>query len=172
MKSPGIMMVLTALFFVVVQVIKEVQVGYRFERDYYSQWELSDRASTIKAKREKLTIFLDSLSKSKEFADHNAVWLKTDANSFENNLAALRTLVVRLEEIQNMPTDSFQYNTAIQQITAQEQGEAKAMMAVFSGCYALENFPTTWSWICGVAWLGIIALAASGFGLVLWSLDI
>jgi hypothetical protein len=167
MKTAGIVMFLLASFFTIVQTTKEVQVRYRFERDYKSQWELSDRASTIKAKREKLTIFLDNLSKSKDFADHDAVWLKTDANSFENNLTALRTLVARLDEIQNMPTDSFQYNTAIQQITAQEQGEARAMMEVFSGCYALENFPTTWGWISVIVWALIVIGGIGGIGIII-----
>ena len=46
-----------------------------------------------------------------------------------------------------MDPSSFQYNTAIEQITKQEQGEASAMSGVLYGCYALQSYPLGWGWI-------------------------
>jgi hypothetical protein len=98
-----------------------------------------------------------------KFSSHNALFLKTDDNSFSKNLEALRTLNTRLEELSKMDPNSFQYNTAIQQITQQEQGEAGAMLNVFEGCYYLSNYPVVWGWIgcvlgvvlCSIGFLGI-----------------
>lgn len=43
-----------------------------------------------------------------------------------------------------MDANSFQYNTAIQQITQQEQGEAIDMLSVFQGCWYKENYILLW----------------------------
>ena len=101
-----------------------------------------------------------------DFANHNAVWLKTPNNSFQANLEALKTLSARLGEIQEMKPTSFEYNTAIHQITAQEQGEAKAMMGVFCGCYALTNYLAVWGWIGGI--IGVTECLLIFLGVVVW----
>ena len=164
MRTTGVVFILASVVLLGMLVIKSIQADFYFERDYGSQWQLADRASTIKAKRDKLTEFVWRLRHSDEFSDHNAVFLDTDANSFDRNVEVLDTLVKRLDEIQTMPVDSFQYNTAIQQITAQEQGEAHAMMNVFDGCYRLHNYPLAWSWI--LAWSIVVALVMLTIGVL------
>jgi hypothetical protein len=69
-----------------------------------------------------------------------------------------------LDEIQKMNVASFEYQTAIQQITAQEQGEAQAMLEVFSGIWWKNNYIFLWEWIAGLEVVFCIFLIA--FGLV------
>jgi len=118
----------------------KVMAEYTFTNQYSNYWNLADKSSTLKAKKDYIDKYVQALEtgyKEKRFANHDAVWLKTPDNEFASNLAALKTLADRLGEIQNMDPSSFQYNTAIEQITKQEQGEARAMSEVLYGCYAL-----------------------------------
>lgn len=112
-------------------------------------------------------LFLASLERgyaTGSFATNNAYWLKTPNNSFDSNLNALKTLAQRLDEIQTMKTDSFEYQTAIQQITAQEQGEATALISSFEGCYFLACYPIAWEWIgFAIVLSGIISIVAGFF---------
>lgn len=72
--------------------------------------------------------------------------LQTSDNNFSTNVIVLGTLVDRLKEIQGMNPNSFEYNTAIQQITAQEQGEAHRMLLVFEHCWDMASYPIMWGW--------------------------
>jgi len=81
----------------------------------------------------------------------NVIQLSQEWAYFQGQKEALETLSRRLTEIQNMNPSSFEYNTAIQQITAQEQGEANAMLSEFKGCYLLNNYTLIWGWIGGIA---------------------
>lgn len=66
-----------------------------------------------------------------------------------------------------MKPSSFEYNTAIQQITAQEQGDSKAMMGVISGCYELAGYPAVWKWIGGIIiTVELLLIFVGGFLLV------
>ena len=62
-----------------------------------------------------------------------------------------------------MNPSSFEYNTAIQQITGQEMGEAHKMIEVFESCYFLASHPSAWNWIGGT--LICICLVLVAFGL-------
>lgn len=137
----------------------DTKANYKFEKDYMSNWTLAEKSSTLEAKSVYLSKFLDSLKGGYEngnFSSHNALFLKTDDNSFSKNLEALETLNSRLKEISTIDPNSFQYNTAIQQITAQEQGEAWAMLDVFEGCYYMSNYPYLWGWI-GMGLFGVFS---------------
>ena len=142
--------------------------NYTFEKQYSQLWQLADKSSTIPAKQEYITKFLNALKAGKEkgaFSDYNAVWLRTPNNNFDANVKALETLSGRLIEIQNMDPTSFQYNTAIEQITKQEQGEAHAMIAVFQGCYDYANYFSVWHWVGGLLIVfSIVALVGGAIG--------
>ncbi len=136
--------------------------GYHFENDYYQKWELSDKSSTITAKAKYVGEFIAALESGQErgeFASNSVMFLHTPNNSFSENLKALKTLSNRLNEIEGMDPTSFQYNTAIQQITQQEQGEAGSMIRVFYDCYTIKNYLIIWGWVGGnltiIALLGI-----------------
>lgn len=69
-----------------------------------------------------------------------------------------------------MDANFFQYNTAIQQITQQEQGEAIDMLSVFQGCWYKENYILLWDWIgCTQIIFSIIILA---FGIIVWLMNL
>ena len=140
-------------------IISNIRASYHYERDISSSWELANKASTIETKYIYISKFVDIIKENKEkFATHNAIWLETPNNSFDNNLAMLETLKDRLNTIKGMNPNSFEYQTAIQQITAQEQGEAHNMLNVFEGCYFLNNYMLLWGWIGGI----IVVILALG----------
>jgi hypothetical protein len=121
--------------------------NYKYEKTISSYWNLADKASTIDQK----IIYMDKFVKALESAGltgkYNAVWLETSDNSFDKNLEAVKSLQSRLHEIKSLDPKTFEYNTAINQITAQEQGEAKEMLSVFEGVWNKENYTLIWNWI-------------------------
>lgn len=165
------------MLFLIYQIRAQIMASYRVEKNYTQLWELADKSSTISAKQKYIAQFVYALElgySKGDFTSYNAIWLETPNNSFEVNLKALKTLSERLDEIQEMKPSSFEYNTAIQQITAQEQGEAKAMLNVIIGCYELKNYPAIWGWIGGtilaVALLLIVVGAiACVVGAIAWT---
>lgn len=163
----GIILVMLAIVWGVIGIISSVRAGYTFERDYLSQWTLADKSSTIAAKSQYITAFVGNLESNKNnFASHNAIFLQTPDNSFDKNVQALITLRDRLKDIEKMDPKSFEYNQAIQQVTAQEQGEAHSLISVIQGCYYLENYKMVWEWIAVVSWISIIILAIFGAVLI------
>jgi hypothetical protein len=127
--------------------LTKVYANWKFNNQYLYAWNLADKSSTLEAKAKYIDEFVSSLQSNKEqFAQNNAVFLKTKDNSFDYNLQALISLRDRLDEIKTMPKDSFQYQTAIEQITKQEQGEAFQLMEVIEGCYFLQSFNFLWLW--------------------------
>jgi len=150
-----------------IQLRENIVAEYHYEKTYAQLWQLADKSSTIPAKQDYIKQFVTALKDGKskgEFADNNAVFLKTPNNSFDANLKALETLSLRLTEIQNMNPSSFEYNTAIQQITAQEQGEAHQMLSEFQGCYNLNSYSLVWGWIGGIYicfWLICLTVSAA-----------
>ena len=149
-KIVGTIIICFGLFLLSTLIYQSVVGEYSYQKNYKQLWTLADRSSTIAAKHEYLSKFYNALRTGRvqnKFSDNDACWFKTPANEFDANLEALHTLVNRLAEIKTMDPNSFQYNTAIQQITAQEQGEAKEMLDVFYGCYFLAGYPLVWGWI-------------------------
>lgn len=158
MKKPLFIIFVIAAIFGITQLVCDAIGSWRFEKDYLQHWNLADKSSTLEAKQKFVQTFVASLEfgfMEGEFSTHNALFLKTPNNEFQANLEAVRTLAKRLDEIQDMDPNSFEYNTAIQQITAQEQGEAERLLSVFKGCYFLHNYIICWEWI-GVT-LGVLS---------------
>jgi uncharacterized protein YqgV (UPF0045/DUF77 family) len=128
-------------------IITNIKGNYEYEKQYLSLWNLADKASTIPQKSDYINKFVQSLERSGLNGEYNAVFLKTLDNSFDKNLEAIKSLQKRLVEIQGMDVTSFAYQTAIQQITQQEQGEAHNMLSVFKGVWWKSNHPFLWDWI-------------------------
>lgn len=135
---------IVSFVFLAVFSVSGCYTDYVYERDYLCHWNLADKSSTIVAKKQHMENFYNALNKSEIFASHNALIFKTDDNSYVKNMDALKTLVNRLTEIEEMSPSSFEYNTAIQQITTQEEGEADSMLSTISGCWFLENHLLFW----------------------------
>ncbi|PIZ50423.1 hypothetical protein COY27_07110 [Candidatus Woesearchaeota archaeon CG_4_10_14_0_2_um_filter_33_13] len=145
MKKIGIILVVVGLLFAILRGIFHFYVNYQYENEIQSYWEMSDRASTISQKSEYLDKFVLALSKQNLDGTHDAIFYHTAKNSFTENMKALKSLQRRLHQITTMDENSFAYQTAIQQITEQEQGEALEMLHVFVRCWEKENHYTTWN---------------------------
>ena len=146
---------LMAVFFTVLifyRGVREVLNKYEYSRTIKSYWDLSVKASTLEKKSEYLDQFVEGL-KAANLSGNNAVFLKTPDNSYEQNFVALTSLQTRMHEINEMNPKSFEYQLAIGQITAQEQGEAGKMLSQFEGIWYLNRHPTYWKWFDTIFWL-------------------
>lgn len=165
-KVLGWLLLITAIVLFGVGVIMSVVAEYNYDKYYASYWSLADKSSTLEAKSVYIGQFVDKLNNSRlGFADYDAVFLKTPDNSFDKNFEALVSLRDRLHTISQMNESDFAYQTAIQQITAQEQGQATEMLTVFKGCYYLRSYPFLWNWYMLIV-MGLICL----LGLTGWFL--
>lgn len=162
MKKQGIIYISVGAIWVVIMIFFATIGNYHYERDYESYWNLAEKASTIQQKAVYINKFVTGFKNKGFEGDHNAVFFKTPNNSFDKNLEALQSLKIRLDEIQKMNVASFEYQTAIQQITAQEQGEAQAMLEVFYGIWWKNNYIFLWDWIAVVEVFFCIFLIAVG----------
>lgn len=161
MKKTITVTLLTIALLWIVSVISAFTANYKFQSDYLSDWILADKSSTLEAKSEYIDKFVENLQigeQSGDFSSHGAFFLKNDSNSFSENLKALKTLQSRLHEVKSMDPSNFEYNNAIQQITAQEQGEASEMIDVFSESYAIKNYPLGSTGLGSIGFVASIAL--------------
>jgi hypothetical protein len=147
MKIIGIVLLLIGLVLLISQIGSWMLANNQYKNEIYNYWSLADKASTIDAKSQYINKFVEALDNSGLKGKYNAVYLKNPDNSFDKNLEMLKTLQTRLYEIKTMNVSSFEYQQAISQITAQEQGEAKNMLDVFEGVWYLENHTWIWDWI-------------------------
>ena len=141
----------------------EIKANYRYQNEILSYWELADRASTIAQKSDYVDKFVAALEKT-NLEGHNAIVFPTPQNSLRANFEALQSLQSRLHEIKTMDPKSFEYQTAIQQITQQEQGEAHAMLDNLYGGWLLHNgYWYCWQWISLLIVAGWIIIGFSAF---------
>lgn len=169
MKIFSIILVLISSFILGLDIYNGIVSDYKYEKDYASYWNLADKASTISKKAEGIDKFVTALENSNLKGKYNAIYLTTPDNSFDKNFEAIKSLQLRLHEIEKMDITSFQYQTAIQQITQQEQGEAKEMLSVFRGIWGKDNYPLIWNWIGTIQILLFIILLF--IGIFIWSND-
>ncbi len=142
---------------------------YTYKKNVSSYWDLADKSSTISGKAIHIDCFVEALSKENLYGEYNALIFKTPNNSFDKNFDALKSLQKRLYEIKDMDISSFGYQTAIQQITEQEQGGADEMLKTLRGIWFKVNFPIVWLLYCfGLVILGIILIVG---GWILYELD-
>jgi len=135
-------------------------VEYTFDKIALSYWKLADKSSTLEAKSYYIDKFVESLENLK-FSEYNAIFFKTPNNNVRKNLETLKTLQNRLKKAKQMDVNSFEYQKAIEQITAQEQGEAKGMIDTIKGGWKLANYPLFWKPIfvficCLISLIGVI----------------
>jgi hypothetical protein len=162
MRTFGIILIVLASFVLALDITFGVYGNYQVNRDVFSYWSLADKASTIPQKSEYIDKFVSALESKGYEGTYNAIIFTTPDNSFDRNLEALKSLQLRLHEVETMDVTSFQYQTAIQQITAQEQGEAHAMLCVFKGIWWKNNYFFLWDWICSVQVLLMVIIIITG----------
>jgi hypothetical protein len=160
MKTAAWILAVVLFVLTVVMIRGRIVADWEYESTISAPWLLADKASTIPQKTKYIDQFVANLEGLHLNDEHSAIFLTTPNNSFGENLAQLKTLRVRLHEIEKMDVTSFQYQTAMQQITAQEQGEAKNMLSVFEGTWIKAHFWYVWNWIGGVI-VVLLSLAAS-----------
>lgn len=137
----GTILIVLGILFCISCIYSGVTSSYEYNNKFGYLWEMSDRSSTLSAKEQYISQFVDALNSSRQqFADNGNLFFQTSATSFDSNFKAVITLGDRLREVGQMDPTSFQYNTAIEQITAQEQGQADDMIHVFRNCYSLKNY--------------------------------
>ena len=169
MKTIGIVLFIATTLLLIANVYNEIYGNYEYSKKFESSWNLADKASTIPQKAKYVDNFIQAIEGGGFTGKFNAIFMETPDNSFDENLKAVKSLQGRLHEIYTMDVTSFQYQTAIQQITAQEQGEAKAMLHVFEGIWWKENHFWLWNWVGGINWtLAIILLFV---GAIIWMED-
>jgi hypothetical protein len=149
-KTIGIILTIVSTLFLIIDIGIGIVGHYKLEKDIFSYWNIADKSSTIEKKSEYVDKFVEALEKEQFQGQYNALILTTTDNSYDYNFIALKSFQDRLREIQNMDIKSFEYQTAIQQITEQEQGGAAPMLAVFRGLWWKENHIIVWNWIGGV----------------------
>jgi len=161
-KEIGIFLVILSLFLMGVIIVQAVKANYAYDRDIRSYWNLADKSSTIVKKLEYIDKFVKALESGNFEGKYNALFFNTLDNSFDKNLEALKSLQGRLYEIQKMDILSFQYQSAIQQITEQEQGEAYKMLKVFYSIWYKENHFFLWEWIEIINWIFTVIIFVVG----------
>jgi len=135
------------VLYLVIASVSLISIDYAYSNEFESHWNLGVKASTIQLKRENIKKFYDNIISHKhQFRDSSAVFMRTPDNSLDQNLVALKSLVDRLDKISGMDENSLAYQTAMQQITGQEQDEASSMLRVFERCYA-QNKSILFSWL-------------------------
>jgi hypothetical protein len=115
MKTVGIGLFLVGLVIAGAYLSYQIVGYYGWKNTVYSYWTLSDRSSTLAAKETNITSRVGALG---DLSGSAALIFKTPQNDCQNNIAAVKTLQSRLTELEGMDESSFQYQTAIQQITA------------------------------------------------------
>lgn len=155
-KIIGWLLVLLGVIFTGVLIFNFVWANYQYSSTIESNWNLADKASTISQKSDYIDKFVLALQNSGLQGQNDALIFFTPNNSFDQNFQAIQSLQSRLHEIKTMDESSFAYQTAIQQITAQEQGQADDMLAVFSGSWYKVHHYLLWNpWIV-LGWIIII----------------
>jgi hypothetical protein len=170
MRTIGIIIALIGLGSCSLQIRQTLRADYNWQNNYANHWYLADKSSTIEAKQKQIKLFVNSLEEGNrvgQFASHDALIYQTPNNDFRSNITALETLSQRLDEIKTMNPASWEYQTAIHQITEQEQGEAHDMLDVFRGSYRLAVYPWVWDYL-GLLY-GSIEFLVFAFGLGLFS---
>jgi hypothetical protein len=151
-KLFGSLVITGALIGGVFFVIENVRADYEWQSAYGALWDLGVKAATIDKKSEYIDKFVAALDKSGLAGTNNSLFFPTENKGFDANMDALKSLQGRLHAIQKMDESSFQYQSAIQQITSQEQDEATDMLDVLSGSWMKVHHYYLWNpwWGLGI----------------------
>lgn len=166
-KLVGALIIIGSLIGAGFFIAANVRAGYEWTTEYGSQWALSVKASTIAQKAEYVDKFVGALDKSGLEGSNDAVWYFTPNNSFDENMKALKSLQKRLHDISGMNENDFAYQSAIQQITAQEQDDNGEVLSVLFGCWQKVHHPYLWNpfWCIGI-FIGLFLLFIIGISVM------
>lgn len=161
MKKIGIFLIVVGSILLISLFTFAVIGSYQLKKEITSYWYLANKYSTAAKKLEYIDLFVQKLENSNLKGKYDAIILKTPDNSFDLNLEALKSLQIRLHEIKNMNVSSFEYQTAMHQITEQER-EATSMISELKGVWLKENYPLLWGWIAFIQVLSYLGFVIIG----------
>lgn len=162
MKAITIFSLLASIVFMSVRLYyKTIVIPNEYENSVTKNWVLADRSSTIEDKSKYIDLFDQDLQKANLMGTYANLFANNPTTEFYPNYLALVTLKNRLKEIQQMNPNSFEYQTALHQITEQEQGQASNMLQVFYDCWMRVNHYTYWSplWVFFCVVVQVVLLA-------------
>lgn len=154
-------MAVLAVLFGIGMIVSDVKANYEYERTVSGLWDLSVKASTLELKSQYLDKFVAAVD-SAHLSGNDAIVFKTPANDVGLNITALKSLQQRMHEIRGMDVQSFQYQQAISQITAQEQEGATEMLSVIEGAWFLNHHFWLWGWVELLVFLALIVAVIMG----------
>jgi hypothetical protein len=156
MRKPSRLLFAFTFVFAIVWIIYEVQANYEYDNTIGSYWSLGVKASTLQQKSAYLDQYVAALSHAHLEGTYDAAFLQTPDNSYDQNMVALLSLQGRMHQIQGIDESSFAYQTAMAQITGQEQGQADHLTSTFEGCWFYRNNTLLWGWHDVLVWLAMI----------------
>lgn len=162
MKQTGFLLIILCIVFISIRSCHRLNAEAEYNTKIGSNWELGERASTISQKKEYIHNYADALKASNLTGLNANLIYETPDASFDNNMIALQSLCDRLDSIATMDEGSFEYQTAIQQITQQEQAEAGAMTEVFYDCWLREYHYSFWNIAIRVTFIFIQVILGLG----------
>jgi hypothetical protein len=143
---------------IVLYIVFGIISNNKYDTEFGANWQLSKKTATIEQKSVYIDKFVQDIEKGGFGGKFDAIFNPNDNNSYEQNLIALKTLQQRLHELKSLPMTSFDYNTALQQLSEQQGDISSNMIYTFSGIWYKEHYILLWNWICFVGVIFFIIL--------------
>lgn len=145
MKITGTLLIIAGILFAIFRGYNHfIAIPAEYDQQIGSHWYMFDESSTIEDKSKHMDEYIVAVEKADMSSNSGILQLKP-SNSLYLNLNALKSLRGRLNQIKGMDANSFEYQTAIQQITEQEaQGDA---VKVIQSCWEKENYYSYYNWM-------------------------
>lgn len=94
--------------------------SYEYDKQVGDYFELSDRASDVQIKAQYFNKYVDALERNGLTQGQSSIFFQRPTSDLANNYQVAKSLQSRLDNITKMNPKSFEYQTAMQQITLQE----------------------------------------------------
>ena len=142
----------------VVLSVSTYMASFPYKKNVESHLGMADDASTAALKLEHLLEYKKSVLKVVKGDDARLIF-KTPQTKKAAQIAILDSLIDRVSTTAKMKTDSFEYQTAMNQITGQEfSGTIDSTNKMFFSMYARQNGWNAYMWMDGI-WLTILLIA-------------
>jgi hypothetical protein len=140
--------------------VSTYMASFPYKQNVESYLGMADDASTAALKLEHLLEYKKSVLKMVKGDDARFIF-KTPQTKKAAQMAILDSLIDRVSTTAKMKTDSFEYQTAMNQITGQEfEGTINSTNQMFFSMYERQNGWNSYLWMDGF-WL-VILLAVLG----------
>jgi uncharacterized membrane protein SpoIIM required for sporulation len=142
----------------VVLSVSTYMASFPYKQNVESHLGMADDASTAALKLEHLLEYKKSVLKMVKGDDARFIF-KTPQTKKAAQMAILDSLIDRVSTTAKMKTDSFEYQTAMNQITGQEfEGTIASTNQMFFSMYLRQNGWNAYMWMMGI-WLMILLIA-------------